>query len=102
MRDWLHRILPGGPLHTWLVDASESALKVVLAAVLFVVLRWLALRGISAVMKPLKARSEREGGSGVTRLQTLEGLTKSSVTYILLFLAAVTVLSQMGINVAAI
>ncbi|HEU4754712.1 MAG TPA: mechanosensitive ion channel family protein, partial [Armatimonadota bacterium] len=73
-----------------------------IAALLFLLFRWLAVRALNAVMRPLLARAGRESDTGAARLKTLHGLAGSAVTYVLLFVAVVTLLGQVGINVAAI
>lgn len=102
MRDWLENAISAGPWHARAVDASEAALKVLLAVFLFFLVRWLALRSIDAVMGPLQARARREGDTSLARLRTLEGLARSSITYVLLFVTGVTLLSHFNVNVAAI
>ena len=102
MGDWLDNNIPRGPWHLWAVEASEAALRVLVAILLFVVTRWIALRAIDTVMGPLLARSHREGETSTARLRTLEGLGRSAITYVLLFVTAVTLLSNFGVNVAAI
>jgi moderate conductance mechanosensitive channel len=102
MPDWLNRIFAEYPLPGWLATAGAAALTVLLAALLFAALRWLALRGMHAVMIPLLARAQREGEAALTRLRTLEAIARSALTYVLLFVALVTLLGQLGVNVAAI
>lgn len=102
MLEWLDRAIPQGPVHAWLVDLANAGLKALFTLVLFLVVRWLALRAISGLMFPLLARAQREGESSLGRLQTLEGITRSAVTYTLLFLALVTLVSQLGVNVTAL
>jgi small conductance mechanosensitive channel len=102
MRDWLDRIIPSGVWHTGLVSAADLSWKVLLTLALFLAFRWLALRALTAVMLPLAGRARRENGASLARLQTLEGLARSWITYLLLFLAAVTLLNQVGVNVATI
>lgn len=77
-------------------------MKVLAAVFLFVAARWLALRAMSAVMRPLLGRAQREGETSLARLRTLEGLARSSITYVLLFVTVVTLLSHFSVNVAAI
>jgi small conductance mechanosensitive channel len=102
MREFLEKTIPFGALHTWVVEGVETALKLLLAVLLFAVARWLAVKAVGVVMLPLKARAHHEDESGTMRLRTLEGLAKSSITYVLLFLVTVTFLGQVGINVAAL
>jgi small-conductance mechanosensitive channel len=102
MRDWLDRLIPSGPWHAWLVSAADFSWKVLLTLVLFLVFRWVALRALGALMLPLAARARRENGASLARLQTLDGLARSWITYVLLFLATVTLLNQVGINVATL
>jgi len=102
MREWLDRIVPTGDWHTWAVAGAESLVKILAAVVLFFGVRWLALRAIAAVMRPLLARAQREGDTSLARLRTLEGLARSSITYALLFVTVVTLLSHFSVNVAAI
>lgn len=102
MEQWLERIIPAGPWHAGLVAGAEAGLTVVIGLLIYLLLRWVALRALAAVMNPLLARASREGETNVARLRTLEGLARSSVTYLILFMALVTVLSQLGVNVAAI
>jgi small conductance mechanosensitive channel len=102
MREWLENTIPRGLWHSWAVEGSEAALKVLLAIWLFVVLRWIVLRAIDTVMRPLLARAQREGETSTARLRTLEGLARSSITYVLLFVTGVTLLSHFDVNVAAI
>jgi moderate conductance mechanosensitive channel len=75
---------------------------VLLTLFLFLAFRWLALRALAALMLPLAARARRESAASLGRLQTLEGLARSWITYVLLFLATVTLLNQVGINVATL
>lgn len=102
MRDWLNRTLPAGPWHLWLVDSVNAAAAVVLAALMYFLLRWVLLRAVQTLMLPLLARAEREGETSAARLRTLQGLALSSITYTLLFVAVVTLLGQAGVNVSAI
>jgi moderate conductance mechanosensitive channel len=102
MRDWLKNTIPGGVWHNWLVDGAEASVKIVLVILLFFVARWLAFRALKIVMLPLLGRAEREGPSSVARMHTLSGLARSWIGFIVFFLAAMTVLSQLGFNVAAL
>jgi small conductance mechanosensitive channel len=102
MRDWLDRVAPTGEWHSWVVTAGEAGLKVLAAVLLFFAARWLSLRAMSAVMRPLLSRAQREGETSLARLRTLEGLARSSITYVLLFVTVVTLLSHFSVNVAAI
>ncbi|MCC2672383.1 MAG: Small-conductance mechanosensitive channel [Armatimonadetes bacterium] len=102
MHEWLEKVIPRGPWHAWAVEGSEAALKVLLAVWLFIGLRWTVLRAIDTVMRPLLARAQREGETSTARLRTLEGLARSSITYVLLFVTGVTLLSHFDVNVAAI
>lgn len=102
MKEWLETIIRRGPGHAWAVEAGEAAYKVLLAALLFLFVRWLILRAIQAVMRPLLARAQREGDSYVFRLRTLEGLARSTTTYALLFLTVVTLLNSVGVPVATL
>ena len=102
MTDWLDRLIPAGATHALLVQSAEIGMKVVLTFLAFVILRWLAVRAISLLMLPLRRRAEREDDSHAGRLRTLESLAVSSVTYVLLFLVVVTILGELGINVAAL
>jgi small-conductance mechanosensitive channel len=74
----------------------------VVGIAVYVALRWIALRTIVAVMRRLEARVSHEETTGAARLRTLEGLVCSLATYLILFLVAVTVLGQLGVNVSAI
>lgn len=102
MTEWLDRLIPAGSSHAILVQAASLGLKLVLTIVGFVILRWLAVRAISLLMLPLRRRAEREEGSHAGRLRTLESLAVSTVTYTLLFLVVVTILGELGVNVAAL
>lgn len=102
MKRWLESIIGGGPWHAWAVEAGEAAYKMLFAAVLFLLARWMLLRAIQAVLRPLLARAEREGQSHVARLLTLEGLARSTTTYVLLFLTVVTLLNSLGVPVATL
>jgi len=102
MRDWLDQVLPAGPWHASLVGALWAAVTVAVALVALVIVRWAALRSLSALLAPLYARAGRESETGVARLRTLEGLARNTIHYVLLFLTLVTVLGQMGVNLAAL
>lgn len=102
MERWLDRWVPGGPWHDSLVEGARAGLTLLLGLAVYLALRWGVLRAMDALFRPLLARATREGETHVARLRTLEGLARSLATYVLLFLTAVTVLSQLGINVAAI
>jgi len=102
MKKWLESIIGGGPWHAWAVEAGETAYKILLATLLFLVARVLILRTIEAVMRPLMLRAEREGESHVFRLRTLDGLTRSTTTYALMFLTVVTLLNSVGVPVATL
>jgi small conductance mechanosensitive channel len=102
MTDWLDRLIPAGNYHAILVQGAEVGLKLILTFLAFVVLRWLAVRTISLLMLPLRRRAERENDTHLGRLRTLESLAVSAVTYVLLFLVVVTILGELGVNVAAL
>lgn len=102
MTDWLDRLIPPGSSHAILVQSAELGLKLVLTILGFVLLRWLAVRAISLLMLPLHRRAERQDETQASRLRTLEGLAASTVTYVLLFLVVVTMLGELGVNVAAL
>jgi small-conductance mechanosensitive channel len=102
MRSWFDRILPPGPLHDWLVEAAWAGAAAAIAALLLLVVRWIAMRALSALLLPLYHRAGKESESSVGRLRTLEGLARNLIHYSLLFVALVTVLGQVGVNLAAI
>src|SRR5256885_865836 len=85
-----------------LIHAIQTAAQAALVVLLFFLLRWAILRSLEAVLRPLVARAQAEGESSVARLRTLEGLARSAATYVLLFLAAVTLLGLFGINLTAL
>jgi moderate conductance mechanosensitive channel len=102
MRKWLERAIPEGRWHDWLVDVADAAFMLGGLLLTFIIVRWLALRALAAITRPIVARAEHEGGTGGARVKTLEGLARSVVNYLLVFLAVVTMLSQIGINISAI
>jgi len=102
MRSWLDQVVPQGGFHLPVVDGVEFASRLVLVLLLFLVGRWLSLRALDAVMGPLTARARQEGPTSVTRLQTLEGLSRSAVRYVLLFVLIVMFLGELGVRVEAI
>lgn len=102
LREWLNRTVPAGPWHAGLVDASELGLSLLLTILVFLVIRSLSMRGLSAIMRPLEAAARREGESSVARVKTLEGLARSVVGYALLLLAIITALDQVGVNVSTL
>ncbi len=102
LRLWLERMVPPGPWHDGMVDVAEVGLTFLLILVLFFVLRVLMLHGLNVVMRPLMAAARREGESSVARVRTLEGLARSVLGYALMFLAAITLLDQLGVNVATL
>ena len=102
MREWLERVIPAGPLHTWAVDGARAGTRIAVALLLFALFRWLVVRGIRMVLRPLLARLENEGAGNHSRLRTLGSLAESAVTYSLLFVLVVGLLSDMGINVATL
>lgn len=102
MRSWLDSVLPGGAIHAWLVGAGEAGLKLLLVGAAYFTTRWLTLRGLDALLAPLVARSRRDGSTGLTRLETLQGITRSAVTYVLLLVALITLLGQIGVNITAL
>jgi moderate conductance mechanosensitive channel len=102
MRNWLDQIIPQGALHLWLVDGVEFGVRLLLILLLYTVARWVTGRALDALMHPLSARARQEGPTSVTRLQTLEGLSRSAVRYALLFVMVVMLLGEAGIRVEAI
>ncbi len=102
MRQWLDRLIPMGPLHQWAVDSAHAGARIAAALLLFSIVRWLVVRGFRSVLGPLLVRAEREGSSSHSRLLTLATLGESAITYTLLFVAGVSILSDVGINVATI
>jgi moderate conductance mechanosensitive channel len=102
MTDWLDGLIPAGSSHAILVQTAEAGLKIVLTLLAFIVLRWLAVRAISLLMLPLRLRAEKQDESHAGRLRTLQSLAASAISYVLLFLAVVTVLGEIGVNVAAL
>ncbi len=102
MRDWLEHTIPFGRFHTWLVDAAESGARILIVIAMFCVLRWLGRRLLRAALRPLVARAEANNGSTGARVRTLGGQAESALTYTLLFLAIVTLVSQLGINIATL
>jgi small conductance mechanosensitive channel len=102
MKPWLESLIGARRWHEWAAGAGEAAYKVLFAAVLFFLARWMFLRAIQAVLRPLLARAEREGQSHVARLLTLDGLARSTTTYSLLFLTVVTLLNAIGVPVATL
>ncbi len=101
MRDWLSRLLPAGRWHDPLVDLTDTAFHCVLILLVFAVVRWILLRSLRLVLRPFMARAERDGGN-LSRFRTLEGLARSVISYLLLFIAAISILDQVGINVATL
>ncbi|MBM3459533.1 MAG: mechanosensitive ion channel, partial [Armatimonadetes bacterium] len=82
--------------------AVEGVVRCLLVACLFVLVRFLGLGLLEAAFRPFEARARREGESSVARLHTLAAISRSLFSYSLLFIAAVTVLSLLGVNVMAI
>ena len=102
MNKWFERIIAPGPWHDGLVEGAQAGFTVLIGILVYVVVRWVCVRAVGAVMRPLVQRASGEGATSVARLRTLEGLARSAITYLLLFMTLVTVLSQLGVNVAAI
>ena len=102
MSDWIAHAPTALVLPAWVLEASRTAGDAVLAVVLFLLLRWIGVRALSAVLLPLQTRARHEGETSIARLETRKGLAASSLTYILLFLAVVTLLGQLGVHVGAI
>lgn len=102
MRGWLQHLFPPGSPQAVLADVVEVPLKIVLIVGVYFVARWLAGRALDAVLVSLAARARAEGEASVTRIRTLELLARSAIRYALLFVVAVTLLSELGINVATI
>jgi small conductance mechanosensitive channel len=102
MRAWLERLIPTGPVHDSLTELAMFGLNTLGIIVLYVVLRWLLLRGLTVLLAPIQAREGSRQGNGASRVSTLEGLARSAITYVLLFFAAVMLLGGLGVNVAAI
>ena len=102
MRRWLDQILPTGSWHGWMVDVAEGGLKIAIAIIVFLVLRRLVLRALESVLLPILTRASGEDPTAVSRLKTLEGLARSSATYILLFGVVVTLLQSFNIQVTTL
>ena len=102
MRRWLDQILPAGSWHGWMVDVAEGGLKIAIAVIVFLVLRRLVLRALQSVLLPILTRASGEDLTAVSRLKTLEGLARSSATYILLFGVVVTLLQSFNIQVTTL
>lgn len=102
MNGWLDNIIPQGSWHHSLVETARAGLTLVVGIAVYVALRWIAVRTLVAVMRRLEARLSHDEPTGAARLRTLEGLACSLATYLILFLVAVTVLGQLGVNVSAI
>ena len=102
MRSWFERLIPAGSVHDTLVELATLGAHALGIVLLYLVLRWLLLRGLTIVLTPIRAREETIQGSSASRVQTLQGLARSAITYLLLFFAAMMLLGELGVNVAAI
>jgi small conductance mechanosensitive channel len=83
--------------------AAEAAAGILWALLLLGVGRWVALKSIDALMKPVASRADdRTPEARLSRAQTLGGLLKSIASYTLLFVAGVMILEKFGLNIAAV
>jgi small conductance mechanosensitive channel len=98
MRDWLSSIRP----EPWMIETAATAGRVALVLLLSFIARGIMLRGLRVAMLPLLARARAEGESHEARLRTLEGLTRSAISYGLLFIAAVTVLGLLRVDITPV
>jgi small-conductance mechanosensitive channel len=101
MHTWLDRLIPEGPFKAVAVEAATLGARVLLLVAGFLLLRWLALRGLDLLVAPLRAR-QGLNDAATSRLDTMRGLARSVTTYLLLFVAAVMVLAEFGVNVGAL
>jgi small conductance mechanosensitive channel len=82
---------------------AEAAVGILWALLVLFIGRWLTLKTIDAVMKPIAARSDhRTPEARLSRTQTLGGILKSVANYTLIFIAGVMILEKFGLNVAAL
>src|SRR5262249_5012711 len=99
-----------------LQHAPEAAGKIAVTLALYAVTRWLLGRAIDAVLASIIARSTqaqtgyppgraafRVGGiDGAARLRTLQALLRSTVNYLLIFIAGMMIFDTLGINISAV
>jgi len=94
----------GIPANVWagLLAAWFVILKAAPTLLLFFVVRGLALRAVSALVRPLLARAEKDDRSAASRIRTLESLIRSTIHYSLVFLGAITLLAILGVDISAL
>ncbi len=102
MHEWLDRLIPRGDWHAALVDVIATVGAILGAVLVFVIIRHLLLRGFKLLLSPLRQRAAREGESSTARLRTLEDIGRSAISSTLLFFVVVSILGELGINVAAV
>jgi small conductance mechanosensitive channel len=103
---WQEILTPQYWVDQWrlaLMHAAESALGILWTLLLLWAGRWLALKAIDALVKPIAHRSDhRTPEARLSRAETLGGILKSLANYTLVFIAGVMILEKFGLNVAAV
>lgn len=102
MNDWLEQLLPAGPWQALAIRAAAFAVNVLVAVVLFLVARWLLRRGLSRVLNPVVTRAAGADPGRAARLRTLEGLTKSTLNVVLIFMLVLFLLNNAGVDIATL
>jgi small-conductance mechanosensitive channel len=86
-----------------LMHAAEAALGILWTLLLLWVGRWLALKAIDALVKPIAHRSDhRTPEARLSRAETLGSILRSLANSTLIFIAGVMILEKFGLNVAAV
>lgn len=87
----------------WRVKVVNVLIQIITILVLFVVVRFAALRIIDGILIPFLATESKKDGVGrAARIKTLQGLVKSVVNYTLIFVAGVALLQSFGIGVSGV
>jgi small conductance mechanosensitive channel len=100
----IHRLSPLTARYWTEVALSlwDRVWDLVVLLVVFWVLRSVLQAAVARVFVPLKARSQREGGSRAARVLTLEAITQSVIRYALIFIAGVRLMQIVGFNPAPV
>jgi moderate conductance mechanosensitive channel len=86
-----------------LLHGAEALLGILWTLLLLAAGRWLALKAIDALVKPIAFRSDhRTPEARLNRAETLGSILKSVANYTLIFIASVMILEKFGLNVAAV
>jgi small-conductance mechanosensitive channel len=102
MPDWLHSAYWKHQTALLANSVPRAVYQILLTLALYALARWALGRVISAVVAAVIQRSARGREAQAARLRTMQGLLRSVANYLLAFIAGISVLQAVGLNVGAL